>query len=252
MTKNPASKKKVAPKKKVARKNAPAKKAAPKKPDILSPEVAQKLLEADMARILQKVRDKKPLTAPERNLLQQRAAGGVGEGEVVEQTPDHVSSIAALCGVLGIDRKTYYNWKKKFSNEIPANRTNGSYDVAAWREFIRRKGLIEGFDSTDDEEDGEDLDALKRRDLKAKAREREFKLEILKKEYLHKDDVREAVTSLVQETIKLIRDKLENELPPVCAGLDAVRIRQENSRVIDEVCEILHQGGDIGGEGDDE
>lgn len=223
-----------------------AKGAKATSPSVLTADQAKQVLAADMARILNKVKDKMPLTGPERSLLDQIArqdevTGGVAGSE--ELIPDVVPSIAALCGILGVDRKTYYNWKKRFGGEIPANRTNGSYDVLAWQAFVRRKGLIEGFDSTDDEEDGEDIDSLKRRDLKAKAMEREFKLEILRKDYLHKDDVREAITRMVNEAIKLIRDKLENELPPVCAGLDALRIREENSRVVDEFCETIHKGG---------
>lgn len=227
----------------------------------ITADLAKKILQADLARIVQKVKDKKPLTAPERNLMSQMANEEGADMErttAVEEVPDHVPSISSLAGILGVSRRSIQLWRKKFANEIPANRTNGDYDVAAWREFLRRKGLKEG--RPDEDEDEEDLDSLKKRDLRARAEEREFKVKILMGEYVHREDVREEVASLVAETIKLLRDKLENELPPVCAGLDALRIRAENARVVDEICDLLHRGEidgihdpqDDDGEGDDE
>lgn len=232
---------------KIAKKKAAPKKVAQKKEsgslDINSPELAQKMLDADVARILKKVREKRPLTSSERNFLEQRTSQKIPSRHGVDESPDFVTSVAALCGVLGVDRTTYYYWRKKFGDDIPVNRTNGSYDVLAWKEFIKRKGLVHGFDTVDDDEDEEDLDSLKKRDLKARAEEREFKVSVLKGDYIHKDDVQESIQALVSESIKLLRDKFENELPPVCAGLDAIGVREENSKAIDEVCKILHEGG---------
>jgi hypothetical protein len=163
-----------------------------------------------------------------------------GSAKTVEQTPDHVASVSALAGILGVSRRSIQLWRRKYPSEIPSNRTNGNYDVVAWREFVRRKGLKESA-AIESDDDGEDMESLKKRDLRARAEEREFKLSVIKGDYLHKEDVRESIAALVAETIKLMRDKLENELPPVCAGLDAVRIRTENARVVDEICELLHR-----------
>jgi hypothetical protein len=228
-----------------ARKEAPSG-AEPSKtanPGSLTPDQARKVLQADLARIVQKVKDRKPLSSTERNLMSQMATEetpGKSKSAQIE-TPDHVPSVSALAGILGVSRRSIQLWRRKYASEIPSNRTNGNYDVAAWREFVRRKGLKEGRPEENDD-DEEDMESLKKRDLRARAEEREFKVSILMGEYLHKEDVRESVAELVAETIKLLRDKLENELPPVCAGLDAVRIRAENSRVIDDICELLHRG----------
>ena len=232
----------MASKKNQPKRPPPAAKKAASAAASIPPDLARKVLQADLARIIQKVKDKKPLSAPERNLMSQMAEDVPADpDETPEVTPDHVPSVAALAGILGVSRRSIQLWRRKYASEIPSNRTNGDYDVAAWREFVRRKGLKEGR-PLDDEDDGEDLESLKKRDLRARAEEREFKVKILTGEYLHKEDVRESVAALVAETIKLLRDKFENELPPVCAGLDAVRIRTENARVVDEICELLHRG----------
>jgi hypothetical protein len=209
------------------------------KPGTLTPDLARKVLQADLGRILQKVKDRKPLSAPERNLMSQMAADE-SPPPTTNETPDHVASVSALAGILGVSRRSIQLWRRKYPSEIPSNRTNGNYDVVAWREFVRRKGLKEST-TIENDDDGEDMESLKKRDLRARAEEREFKLSVIKGDYLHKEDVRESIAALVAETIKLMRDKLENELPPVCAGLDAVRIRTENARVVDEICELLHR-----------
>lgn len=201
---------------------------------ILSPEDASKVLKADVARILNKVKQKKPLTAQERKLLESMAEKEAAPAAEPD-APKWAKSIAALCGILGIDRKTYYNHQKRFPNDIPKTRTNGEHNVGEWREYLRTKGVI-----ADPAEDEEDIEHWKLRDVKAKALDREHKNRVTRGDYLHRDDIREEITLLVGEAIKLLRDKFENELPPVTAGLDAPRIRKENGRAIDEVCSLLH------------
>jgi hypothetical protein len=205
--------------------------------------MAQKLLDHDVARIVMKVKEKKPLTAPERNLLAQMADREEGSDAPITRTPDHVTTVTALAGILGVTRRSIQKWRKKYVGEIPKNRTNGDYDVVAWRAFVKRRGLKEHPEEADqDPEDADDMESLKKRDLRAKAEEREFKLSVLRGDFIAADEVRESIAALVAETIKMLRDKFENELPPVCAGLDAVRIRAEASRAIDEVCDLLHRG----------
>ena len=40
----------------------------------------------------------------------------------------------------------------------------------------------------------------------------------------------------------LLRNKFENELPPILFGLDATGIQEENRKAIDEVLTLLNQG----------
>lgn len=51
-----------------------------------------------------------------------------------------------------------------------------------------------------------------------------------------------AVCAVDGQAITLLRKRLENELPPVLSGLDAVGIRKELSRAIDEFSAMLHEG----------
>jgi hypothetical protein len=39
-----------------------------------------------------------------------------------------------------------------------------------------------------------------------------------------------------------LRKRLENELPPILSGLDAIGIRKEMSVAIDEFAALLHEG----------
>jgi hypothetical protein len=44
----------------------------------------------------------------------------------------------------------------------------------------------------------------------------------------------------------LLRQKFEQELPPILSGLDAVGIQDESRKAIDEVLAILHGAVQIG------
>lgn len=252
-----AAKKKAATRKRAVKKKAPSKKTtrrrkgadvskgdkeqAPKEPKTsFTPEEAKRLLQADLAKIVAKSKDpNKRLTAAERNLLIQYAQAESPDS-IELAAPSFAKSIAELCGILGVTRETYYDWKRKYPNDLPPNTTNGQYDVAAWRLFASERGLKGGEPNRDDPETLEDF---RKEDLKIKIEERELKVAILRQDFIDREDVREAITGLVAGTIKLLRDRFENELPPVCAGLDAARIQKENAAAIDEVCRLLQEGG---------
>lgn len=237
------------PKKKVASKATTKRTKSKKTPEAscLS-EKARKVLEEEISAIRKKVEAGKRITVAERNQLHQFASSDEEALADSLASPATVPSIAALCGVLGISRDTFYKWRKKFPKEIPQNQTNGQYDVAAWRAFAKKNNLKGGDEDETSEEDKETLEELKKEDLRIKIEERNFKLAILRQDFIAREDVREEISKLVAGAIKLLRDRFENELPPVCAGLDAVRIRKENANAIDEVCRLLQEGGDAMGE----
>lgn len=250
VTKKRTASKKVARKRSTPKKVAPQKPAPPAEPKTsFTPDEAKRILQADLAKLVQKAKDpNKRLTVAERNMLHQLAASTEEENANALADPALVPSIAALCGVLGVTRETYYDWTRKFPKDVPANTTNGSYDVAAWREFAKRNNLKGGTPDESDETDLETLEGLRKEDLRVKIEERNFKLAILRQDFLSREDVRDEIVRLVSSSIKLLRDRFENELPPVCAGLDAVRLRAENAKAIDEVCAILQGGGESIGE----
>lgn len=235
-------------KKKVAKKATTKRAASKRAKKAYTPEDARKVLESEIAVIQKKVEDGKRITVAERNRLHLFAESDENDMAEALSTPATVPSISALCGVLGITRDTFYKWKKKFPKSIPHNQTNGDYDVVAWKEFAKKNNLKGGTDDGSAEEDEETLEELKKEDLRIKIEERNFKLAILRQDFIAREDIREEVTRLVSDAIKLLRDRFENELPPVCAGLDAVRIRKENANAIDEVCEQLREGSQSMGE----
>lgn len=198
----------------------------------LTPEQAGKLLSADTVNIIKRVQSGKPLTREQRAMVLQLASGEESNTEKAT-----ARTLVELAEIMGVTRQTLTSWRKKEGAPKPAS--NGRHPLNEWRLFLQKMGVIE---SISDDGTSEEIEQLKLRKLSAEVAKREHELDVQKEGYLHKDDVRDAITRMVNEAIKLLRDKLENELPPVCAGLDAVSIRKENARVVDEFCEILSRG----------
>ena len=197
-------------------------------PGTISQEAADKILSADFANLVQKVKSGKPLSSAERARVQAQAAGST-------ETLAVANTIVELAAALGVTRRTINNWRKIPGAPEPAS--NGSHNVSAWRDFVRANSLKGGDDSV-----GARTDALKARKLLAEVEERELRVAVKKGEYLPTDEVRRSWLSLVGKAIALMRAKFENELPPIMSGLDAQGIREEASRAIDEICQILHTG----------
>ncbi len=213
----------------------------------LTPEDAQKLLKVEQIKLVKKSKDpNKTLTASERKYLEQLASKEVTSDEL----PRYVTTKRALYQRLNISETTLQEWHKIYAHELPKTTRNGAYDVDAWKAWIEKKGLLQQGKSLDSRinaargesnPDEESLDEIKKRKEKAMADEREVKVAILKKDYLSREFVVEAYTRHINEVKKLLRDRFENELPAVTAGLDAPEIRSENQAAIDEVCMILSE-----------
>jgi hypothetical protein len=73
--------------------------------------------------------------------------------------------------------------------------------------------------------------------------ERELRLAVKKGDYVSIEEVRQTWTRLIGRAKELLRNKFENELPPILSGLDATAIQEESRRAIDEVLSVLHSGG---------
>lgn len=181
--------------------------------EAITPEVADKILDADFANIVKKVKSGKPLSTAERARVQAQAAGSTEELAVAK-------TVVELAAALGVTRRTLANWRK-----MP-----GAPEAAA-------NGLKGGADRS-----GAQTEALKARKLLAEVEERELRVAVRKGEYLRTEDVRRSWHTLVGKAISLMRAKFENELPPVLSGLDAQGIREENCKAIDEICRLLHDG----------
>jgi transcriptional regulator with XRE-family HTH domain len=195
----------------------------------LPPDVARKLLNKDLANLVKRVQHGGKLSRNERSMLQNLAtASGENAG------PTHVPNMVELAAVLGVSRQSLNQWKKR--KDAPKPAANGLHEVAQWREFMKRHDL-KGSTTVVDEET-----ALRARKLLAEVEERELKVAVRKGQYVSIEEVRLEWTSLVGKATALLRNKFENELPPILSGLDATAIQEECRKAIDEVLRTLHQG----------
>ena len=195
----------------------------------LPPDVARKLLNKDLANLVKRVQHGGKLSRNERSMLQNLAtASGENAG------PTHVPNMVELAAVLGVSRQSLNQWKKR--KDAPKPAANGLHEVAQWREFMKRHDL-KGSTTVVDEET-----ALRARKLLAEVEERELKVAVRKGQYVSIEEVRVEWTSLVGKATALLRNKFENELPPILSGLDATAIQEECRKAIDEVLRTLHQG----------
>lgn len=89
----------------------------------------------DLAAILAKVKSKTPLSALDWRKIISFSEQGESSKLVVK-----AGSIAELCKALGISRPTFYSVRSRYP-DAPKPETNGNYDVAAWRVFLRAHGI---------------------------------------------------------------------------------------------------------------
>jgi DNA-binding transcriptional regulator YiaG len=193
------------------------------------PDVARKLLNRDFTNLIKRVQEGGKLTTAERAMLQAMASGSPNTESTLASTYNE------LAEVLGVSRQAIHSWKK--FPDSPKPNSNGTHEVAAWREFMSRRGLKGGSPLPPDEESG-----LRARKLLAEVMEREHRLKIKQGEYVPLEDVKTRWAYHVGQAAALLRKRLENELPPVLSGLDAVGIRKELSRTVDEFAALLHGG----------
>lgn len=197
--------------------------------DAIPADVAKRLLNRDFSNLIKRVQNGGKLTRAERAMLQAMAAGSQESGAAV------ASNYNELADILGVSRQAIHAWRK--FEDAPKANPNGTHEVAAWREFINRRGLKSTTPLPSDEEA-----SLRARKLLAEVMEREFRLAVRQGEYVPLEDVRTRWAYHVGQAVALLRKRLENELPPVLSGLDAVGIRKELSQAVDEFAALLHEG----------
>lgn len=196
-----------------------------------SPVNAQKILEMDFAQIEKKAKSGKRLTRGERALLQSMTQGGSDAADARHEAKSWIE----LAEILGVTTETIRQWRK--IPDCPQESSNRTHDVIAWRQFVKARGLR---GNTGELEFNETQ--LRGRKLLAEVEERELKVAIRRGFYVTMEAVRERWTFHVAQAHSVFRNKLENELPPLLVGLDAVEIRKEMSKVVDEITATLRRG----------
>lgn len=181
---------------------------------------AKKVLDKDFENLIRKVGSGKTLTTAERALIEARASGS-------SKTTAYAKTIVELAEILAVTRRTINIWKK--IEGAPKPLPNGQHDVTAWREFVRLNGL-----KGSKELAGANQEALKARRLLVDIEERELRLAIKRGDYLHKEEVRRNIIEGMARLFAILHKRLEDELPPLSCGKDAVGIREENAKALDE------------------
>ena len=77
-------------------------------------------------------------------------------------------------------------------------------------------------------------EALKARKLLAEIEEKELRLAIRRGDYLSKEEVRRSILEGLGRMFSILHKRLEDELPPICCGKDAIGIREDNAKALDE------------------
>lgn len=181
---------------------------------------ARKVLDKDFENIIRKVGSGKTLTSAERARIEARAAGS-------DDTTAYAKTIVELAEILGVTRRTLSSWRKM--GGAPKPLPNGDHDVSAWREFVRLRGLKGGREPA-----GANTEGLKARRLLVDIEERELRLAIKRGDYIHRETIRKAVLEGLARLFAILHKRLEDELPPLSCGKDAVGIREDNAKALDE------------------
>ena len=114
-------------------------------------ELAERVLKADLANVLKKVKAGKPLTDQERRLLRSQQDAAKAPEERV-----WLANVDEICDVFGISRRSYL----RRSNEPGYPRkTKKGYSVEGVRKFLEKSGLVE---AVDDEALNKDVESAKR------------------------------------------------------------------------------------------
>lgn len=181
---------------------------------------ARKVLDKDFENIIRKVGAGKTLTSAERARIEARAAGS-------DDTTAYAKTIVELAEILGVTRRTLSSWRKL--EGAPKPLPNGDHDVSVWREFVRLRGLKGGREPA-----GANTEGLKARRLLVDIEERELRLAIKRGDYIHRETIRKAVLEGLARLFAILHKRLEDELPPLSCGKDAVGIREDNAKALDE------------------
>lgn len=187
----------------------------------ISPEVYAKILDADLKNILKKAASGKTLSPAEHTRVVAKAAG-------CNDSVTTAKTVVELAALLGAGRRQITRWQKL--EGAPPAAPNGSYDVVAWREFVRGRGLKAAKVASE-----VDVAALRARKTLAEIEDRELRVALKKGLYLLKAEVEGEWHRRMALLKNLLYAKMTLELPPLYVGHDAVDIQQINQNALDAV-----------------
>jgi hypothetical protein len=136
----------------------------------ITPELADKLLEADAALAFKKLQDGKGITSSQRAYLLSVA----GKSAIADN--GFANNYVDLAKILNVSRSSVAKWSKHA--EAPKARSNGKHDISEWLTFIKSHGLK----GAEYEDEGD----LKRRRILAQCLKLEAELDIVRGNWLPK------------------------------------------------------------------
>ena len=136
----------------------------------ITPELADKLLEADAALAYKKLQDGKGITSSQRAYLLSVA------GKTALSNNGLARNHVELAKILGVSRSSVVKWSRH--EEAPKAKSNGPHDISEWLGFIKSHGLK----GAEYEDEGD----LKRRRILAQCLKLEAELDIVRGNWLPK------------------------------------------------------------------
>jgi len=136
----------------------------------ITPELADKLLEADAALAYKKLQDGKGITSSQRAYLLSVA------GKTAVSENGLAKNYVELAKILGVSRSSVVKWSK--NKDAPKAKSNGQHDISEWLGFIQAHGLK----GAEYEDEGD----LKRRRILAQCLKLEAELDIVRGNWLPK------------------------------------------------------------------
>lgn len=136
----------------------------------ITPELADKLLEADAALAYKKLQDGKGITSSQRAYLLSVA------GKDTVNDNGYAKNYVELAKILNVSRSSVTKWARH--DEAPKAKSNGNHDISEWIAFIKNHGLK----GSEYEDEGD----LKRRRILAQCLKLEAELDIVRGNWLPK------------------------------------------------------------------
>lgn len=134
--------------------------------------------------------------------------------------------------IFGHHRMSFSRWRREHT-DAPRPRANGDHSVPAWRKW---------FDAHPEIKDQAAPVAARERKTLLECEKLEFEIQVRKGKFLAADYVTQLLSELCTLLNSTLRTKLEDELPPILAGMTAPAIRMEMKKVHDEICRMMQEG----------
>lgn len=196
----------------------------------LTADKARKVIEANAVNLARKVVAGETLKGGELAIMQQIAASAD-----VALGVEWVKNQTALAALLGTTRRTLNRWAKV--EGVPRPASDGRLNVPAWREWMKANGHV----TKDATAAGGRMAELRERQLERSVEILEVKLAELRGDVIQVATVEGMLSELGATIMALLRQKLENEWPISCAGLEPAQVRVRGKALVDDIAVRLQK-----------